>query len=64
MLDRMELKNQMALQGIGLKALSEKSGVSIDTLTRILNHDRRPTMVTVGKIASALGIEPKKLLKE
>ena len=64
MFDYMELRNQMALHGLGLKALSEKSGVSIDTLTRILNHGRKPTIVTIGKIAAALGISPKDLLKE
>lgn len=64
MFNNMELKNQMALQGIGFKALSEKSGVNADTLAKILNHGRMPTMVTVGKLAKALNVEPKTLLKE
>lgn len=64
MFDRLALKNFMALQGIGVKALAEKAGVNYDTLVRILNEGRTPNIVTIGKLAAALHIEPKKLMKE
>ena len=64
MFDCMELKNQMALHGVGLKMLSEKSGVNIDTLAKILNHGRTPTLVTIGRLAKALDVEPRAFLKE
>ena len=64
MFDKLALKNEMALQGIGVKALAQKAGVNYDTLVRILNEGRTPNLVTVGRLAAALNIEPKKLLKE
>lgn len=64
MFDRIALKNVMAMQGIGVKALSVKAGVNYDTLVRILNAGRTPNLVTVGKLAAALNVQPKDLMKE
>jgi transcriptional regulator with XRE-family HTH domain len=53
----------MAMQGIGAQELAQKAGLSPDVVFKIFKG-RRPNIVTIGKLAAALNIEPKKLLKD
>ena len=65
MFDKLALMNEMALQGIGVKALAQKAGVNYGTFVSILNKEgHTPNLVTIGRLAAALHIEPKKLLKD
>ena len=43
--------------------LDEQTGISFDTISKILNTDREPNTVTLGKLAAALGVEPEELMK-
>lgn len=49
---------------ITVRELSDRSGVSSDTITKIENGHRRGRGVTLRKIANALGIRPDQLIKE
>lgn len=54
----------MAAQGLSAKKLTEAAGIGANTIREIVKHGRKPTTVTVGKIASALNVEPADLLME
>ena len=55
-----ELRVERALS---LRALGEKSGVAYDTINK-LELGRRPAHAsTIRKLADALGVEPKELMK-
>lgn len=47
----------MAEQGLNTIILSEKAGISRNTLSCYLNGKREPILVTLTKIASALNVE-------
>ena len=47
-----------------IRELSEKSGVSHDTITKVENGHREAQPRTVRKLAAALGVEPRELMKE
>jgi HTH-type transcriptional regulator, competence development regulator len=50
-------------QALTLRALGERSGISYDTINK-LELGRRPAHAsTIRKLADALGVEPKELLK-
>jgi transcriptional regulator with XRE-family HTH domain len=51
-------------QAFSLRALAERSGVTYDTINK-LELGRRPAHAsTIRKLADALGVEPKELMKE
>jgi transcriptional regulator with XRE-family HTH domain len=51
-------------QALTLRALGERSGVAFDTINK-LELGRRPAHAsTIRKLADALGVEPKELMKE
>lgn len=56
----MELRQEQALSQ---RALAELSGVSPDTVGRVERGDRRAYPTTARKLAKALGVEPKELMK-
>ncbi len=64
MFDLIALKQAMAAQMFSAKALAKKAEVDYNTLVKILNAKRNPTIQTIGKLARALGISPKELFKE
>lgn len=53
-----KLRDIREKKAISLKELSTKSGVSINTLSRIERGQRKPQHVTRQKIAQALGMAP------
>lgn len=58
------LKELIAKKQITIDKLAEDAGVSPDVIYKTLAGKRKPTLATIGKIASALGVEPGILLKE
>ena len=64
MFNLIALKSIMAEQKIAIKTLAARAEVDYNTLVKILNAKRTPTLVTIGKLAAALNISPKELLKE
>lgn len=64
MFDRIALKTEMARQCVSIKELSHKSGVGYDTLSKLLNTDRQPNTVTIGRLAKVLNVAPDKLMKQ
>lgn len=58
------LKRLRVEQALTLRALGERSGVAYDTINK-LELGRRPAHAsTIRKLADALGVEPKELMKE
>jgi transcriptional regulator with XRE-family HTH domain len=50
-------------QALSLRALGERSGVAYDTINK-LEFGRRPAHAsTIRKLADALGVEPRELMK-
>ncbi len=45
------------------KELAEKIGVTVGTINRIERGVHRPRLGTVRKLAEALGVEPRELMK-
>lgn len=45
-----------------VKAFSATCGVSETAICQILNHGKRPTLVTIGKFAKALNVTASELL--
>lgn len=61
--DKNSVELLMAKKHFTKKELSETSGVSRYTLGLVLGHKRNANPVTVGKIATALGVEPEAIVK-
>jgi len=59
-----EIEWLMMEQCLSLNKLAQNSSVSKATISRILNCDVNPRPDTVGKIAKALEINPRKLYLE
>jgi XRE family transcriptional regulator, regulator of sulfur utilization len=55
-----ELRVQRALS---LRALGERSGVTFATINNLENGNRPARLATIRKLADALGVEPKELMK-
>jgi transcriptional regulator with XRE-family HTH domain len=55
-----ELRVQRALS---LRALGERSGVTFATINNLENGRRPARLVTIRKLAEALGVEPRDLMK-
>jgi transcriptional regulator with XRE-family HTH domain len=57
------LKELRVEQALTLRALGERSGIGYDTINK-LELGRRPAHAsTIRKLAEALGVEPKELMK-
>ena len=53
--DRNKLKEQLAYKGITARGLAQETGLSENTIGRILRGENEPKPATLNKIASALG---------
>lgn len=51
-----KVKFMMAMEGLTVRALAEKSGVATPTLNLWLNHGTRPRLDKIGGLAKALGV--------
>ncbi len=62
-ISKRKIKVLMAMQGLTTKALAEKMGMQGNNLSTILTRETcRPE--TAGKLASALGVDIREILKE
>jgi transcriptional regulator with XRE-family HTH domain len=50
-------------RALSLRALAQRSGVAFDTLNKLELGYRPARLVTIRKLADALGVEPKELMK-
>ena len=55
-----ELRRERVLS---LRALAQRSGVAFDTINKLELGHRPARLVTIRKLADALGVEPKELMK-
>jgi transcriptional regulator with XRE-family HTH domain len=55
-----ELRVQRALS---LRALGERSGLAYDAINKLENGKRPARLSTIRKLAEALGVEPRELMK-
>ena len=55
------IKEICAQKGVTQKVLSEMVGVSTTSLSRIITSEQKPSLDTLEKIASALGVEVSEL---
>jgi transcriptional regulator with XRE-family HTH domain len=63
-IDGQRLRELRVQQALTLRALGERSGIGYDTINK-LELGRRPAHAsTIRKLADALGVEPKELMKE
>jgi transcriptional regulator with XRE-family HTH domain len=51
-------------RALSLRALAERSGVAFDTINKLELGHRPARLMTLRKLAEALGVEPKELMKE
>jgi transcriptional regulator with XRE-family HTH domain len=61
--DRVQLKRLRQEQALSLRDLAERSGVAYDTINRLElgKQDAQPR--TIRRLAEALGVQPKELMK-
>ena len=57
------LRELRVQQALSLRALAERSGVAFDTINKLELGYRPARLVTIRKLADALGVEPKELMK-
>ncbi len=50
-------------RALSLRALAQRSGVAFDTINKLELGHRPARLVTIRKLAAALGVEPKELMK-
>lgn len=50
-------------RALSLRALAERSGVAFDTINKLELGHRPARLVTIRKLAEALSVEPKDLMK-
>ncbi len=50
-------------RALSLRALAQRSGVAFDTINKLELGHRPARLVTIRKLADALGVEPKELMK-
>jgi transcriptional regulator with XRE-family HTH domain len=61
--DGKKLRELRVERALSLRALGERSGVTFATINNLENGNRPARLVTIRKLAEALGIEPKELMK-
>jgi transcriptional regulator with XRE-family HTH domain len=61
--DGQRLRQLRVHRALSLRALKERSGVAYDTINKLENGHRPARLVTIRKLAEALGVEPKELMK-
>ncbi len=63
-LDAKKLRRAMAAKNYNVAGLARAAGVSGAAVNNWLNHNTRPRMDTVGKLARALGVDIYDIAKE
>jgi XRE family transcriptional regulator, fatty acid utilization regulator len=61
--DGQKLRGLRVKRALSLRALAERSGVSFATINNLENAKRPARLVTIRKLAEALGVEPTELMK-
>jgi transcriptional regulator with XRE-family HTH domain len=61
--DGMRLRRLRRENALSQQALAERSGVSADTIVKLERGQREAQPQTLGRLAEALGVEPRELLK-
>jgi transcriptional regulator with XRE-family HTH domain len=61
--DGQRLRELRVQRALSLRALGERSGVSFATINYLENAHRPARLVTIRKLADALGVEPRELMK-
>jgi transcriptional regulator with XRE-family HTH domain len=61
--DGEKLRRLRVEKALSLRALEEITGVAFDTISKLENGRRPARLVTIRKLAEALGVEPKELMK-
>ena len=61
--DGQRLRELRVQRALSLRALGERSGVSFATINNLENGNRPARLVTIRKLAEALGVEPTELMK-
>jgi transcriptional regulator with XRE-family HTH domain len=61
--DGRRLRELRVERALSLRALGERSGVAFATIHNLENGNRPARLVTIRKLADALGVEPKELMK-
>jgi transcriptional regulator with XRE-family HTH domain len=62
--DGQRLRQLRVERALSLRALGERSGVTFATINNLENGHRPARLVTIRKLAVALDVEPKELMKE
>ena len=57
------LRELRVWRALSLRALAQRSGVAFDTINKLELGHRPARLVTIRKLAEALGVEPKELMK-
>ena len=61
--DGARLRQLRQERALSLRELGERSGVAFDTINKLENENRQAQPRTVRKLAEALGVEPKELMR-
>jgi transcriptional regulator with XRE-family HTH domain len=61
--DGQRLRQLRIEKALSLRALRERTGVAYDTISKLENGHRPARLVTIRKLAEALEVEPKELMK-
>jgi XRE family transcriptional regulator, regulator of sulfur utilization len=61
--DGQRLRELRVQRALSLRALGERSGVSFATINNLENGNRPARLATIRKLAEALDVEPKELMK-
>ena len=61
--DGRRLRQLRVERALSLRALGERSSVSFATINNLENGHRPARLATIRKLAEALGVEPKELMK-
>jgi transcriptional regulator with XRE-family HTH domain len=61
--DGQKLRQLRVERALSLRALKERSGVAYDTINKVELGHRPARLVTIRKLAEALGVEPRELVK-
>jgi len=61
--DGQRLRQLRVERALSLRSLGERSGVTFATINNLENGNRPARLATIRKLAEALGVEPKALMK-
>ncbi|MDQ4000205.1 MAG: helix-turn-helix domain-containing protein [Actinomycetota bacterium] len=61
--DGQRLRELRVEKALSLRALEEMTGVAFDTINKLENGHRPARLATIRKLADALSVEPKELMK-